>query len=237
MDLGQQRERPERCRSEDGEWRCSGRGGAHSGQQGGRPEEAEKRIQGGQMSMGKHAGHDQQGPASAESGCRPPASGRCADHHSDQDRERQRGGQSAGEHVKPCGVSSQEHDLKRLAKARGQAQQPAAQGRVLRIVTEHAVDNLGSEKPPALGLQCGHVGATRTHIQRFIDGQSRIAQGQHDSQAGHRCGEQSETRGRNSPEGFAKPVCPGLSRHRQGTPPSTMGTPSLATRGLTREPG
>ena len=186
MDLGQQRQGPECSRSDARTHRGQGRRGSDTGQESRGPEQAEKRIQGGQMSVGKHTGHDEESPAGTDSGGTAPTSAGFGGHDSDQYCKRQSGGKPAREHVKPRGVGSKKHDLKRLPQARGQAQQPASQRGVLRIVTEDSLDETPLEEPPAPSLQGGNVGAAGTHVQGFVNGQSRITQGQQDRQAGHR---------------------------------------------------
>ena len=102
----------------------------------------------------------------------------------DQDRERQGRRKPAGHDVSPDRVGASQHRISNgSAERRGQSEQPAAQRRVLGVVAEDRVDDLAVEEVPAPARSVADVVPPRPHVERLVDRQAGVGQGQDDRQA------------------------------------------------------
>ncbi len=146
MDLGQERQRPENARDRHGAERPRRPDRSLPRQERDRPEQAQERVERRQVGVGEYPRHRQQRKARGCSrGQSPaPAAGQSDDAH--QHRKRSRRGKPARQHILSSRVRPLPEHLERLAERRGDAQQPAAQGRVLGIVMKNAVDHLRAQK-------------------------------------------------------------------------------------------
>ncbi len=144
------------------------------------------------MGMREDAGHGEQRQAGEEprGSTEPPGGGR--DDQADQDRERRRGGEPPREDIESDRVSPPEEDFERLTQGRGNPEQPASERWMLGIVAEDGGHHLAIEEMPTPVAEGCDIDPTGPDVERLVDRQSRIGQGQEHHQAGGEPDPQSE---------------------------------------------